>query len=69
MLQVRFSNRFELLQDALLAAPAEPRESAFVADEIIIPSADVATAPEPRLAYNDAVRGEREPVVDRPPPS
>ena len=41
MLQIRFSNRFEPLQDALLAALAEPPESAFVADEIIIPSAGV----------------------------
>jgi exodeoxyribonuclease V gamma subunit len=41
MLQIRFSNRFEHLQDALLDAMAAPPESPFVREEIIVPSAAI----------------------------
>jgi exodeoxyribonuclease V gamma subunit len=41
MLQIQFSNRFERLLDALLAALATPPESPFVSEEIIVPSAAV----------------------------
>jgi exodeoxyribonuclease V gamma subunit len=39
MLQIRFSNRFEHLLDALLNAMGEPPESPFECEEIIVPSA------------------------------
>ncbi|HSQ80208.1 MAG TPA: exodeoxyribonuclease V subunit gamma [Casimicrobiaceae bacterium] len=39
MLHIRFSNRFEHLQDALLDAMATPPASPFVGEEIIVPSA------------------------------
>ena len=39
MLQIQFSNRFERLQEALLAALATPPESPFAREEIIVPSA------------------------------
>jgi len=41
MLQIKFSNRFERLQDALLDAMASPPESPFVGEEIIVPSAAI----------------------------
>ena len=39
VLQIRFSNRFECLQEALLDAMAAPPASPFVGEEIIVPSA------------------------------
>jgi len=41
MLQIKFSNRFEHLQAALLDAMAAPPESPFVREEIIVPSAAI----------------------------
>ena len=41
MLQIRFSNRFERLLDALLDAMATPPASPFVGEEIIVPSAAI----------------------------
>ena len=41
MLHIRFSNRFERLQDALLDAMATPPPSPFVGEEIIVPSAAI----------------------------
>src|SRR5436309_5201079 len=41
MLQIKFSNRFECLQEALLDAMAAPPESPFVREEIIVPSAAI----------------------------
>ena len=41
MLQIRFSNRFELLEEALLDALAAPPDAPFVPEEIIVPSAAV----------------------------
>ena len=41
MLEIRFANRFEHLQEALLAAMAVPPESAFIGEEIIVPSAAI----------------------------
>lgn len=41
MLQIKFSNRYERLQDALLDAMATPPASPFVREEIIVPSAAV----------------------------
>ncbi|MDH5246537.1 MAG: exodeoxyribonuclease V subunit gamma, partial [Betaproteobacteria bacterium] len=39
MLQIKFSNRFERLEDALLDAMADPPESPFAREEIIVGSA------------------------------
>ncbi len=41
MLQIKFSNRFERLQEALLDAMATPPASPFVCEEIIVPSAAI----------------------------
>ncbi len=41
MLQIRFSNRFEQLEDALLDAMATPAAPPFVGEEIIVPSAAI----------------------------
>lgn len=41
MLQIKFCNRFERLQDALIDAMATPPPSPFVREEIIVPSAAV----------------------------
>ncbi len=41
MLQIRYSNRFEALQGALLDALAAPPASAFTAEEVIVPSAAI----------------------------
>jgi len=41
MLNIKFSNRYERLQDALLDAMATPPASPFVHEEIIVPSAAV----------------------------
>ena len=41
MLQIKFSNRFERLQEALLDAMATPPASPFAREEIIVPSAAI----------------------------